>query len=1633
MKANLCKFFHQRGSQALKIIGLTIIFAITVAFSTPAAAVLQSDVWYVDGDVASSGDGTSWEEAFKTIQTAIDAAESNDEIWVKEGNYALTSRIDLNKGVLLYGGFAGTETERGERDWYTNETIIDGQDEVYHCFRVDTSGLYYDATIDGFTITRGNANGVGTDGRDSSPDYNGSGGAILNRQSATTIENCMFLDNNATAFARGGGAIYIIGVDAPTIINCAFYENTAIGTVSSGGTHGGAIVSSSSNPTITGCVFYGNIADGVGGALLINGNTPEVTNCTFNGNTALGSQPGGGGGAIYFSVTEAIITNCIFWGNSAPQGAPELAHDGSSKIPSVTYCDIQGGYTGTGNINIDPQFWDAINGDLRILPASPCVDAGNNSAVPAGVDYDFEGDKRIVGSAVDIGADEYKAVWYVDASLGESGNGMSWDKAFLTIQEAVDAASDGHEIWVSAFTYEIAGFINVIKAVGIYGGFTGTERQREERDWEANETIVEGVFGLTSSCFQVGAGATIDGFEITGGNKVGISPNGGGIWIYTGNPTIANCYLHHNNALGSGGGIYNESSGTILNCLFFANIAVNGGGLANTYGSPDIINCTFVGHNAGLIEKGGGIYNSDIYNNSSPKIINCTIADNKVMNGGEIYNENGATPVITNSIIWNYSSTTEVPLLDADTSSSTITYCDIKGTYSGTGNINADPKLLYDDQYRIASDSPCIDAGNNFAVPEWVETDFEGNERIIDGNDDGTPTVDMGKDEYLHIPAIWYVDGGIETPGDGTDWNKAFKTMEDAVGNPLLRHYDEIWVKEGTYTPPAVTPPTAPGWGTNGEGLVIDKFIKIYGGFPAGNPEPFWGDRDWNLYTTVIDAEGTEQNRNRCFMIRGTYSWEDRGYPIIDGLTITGGYQLDGGGIYISNSRAPTISNCIITGNIAPYYGGAIYSSAGEDNLISNCLISGNEAYYGAVIYGVNDYYPNLMNCTVTGNITTAETGTGTIHILAGNLDYFTCVNTIIWGNTVGTGNTPAIYFPPEWPQRANISYSDIEGASSEPWFNNGAWDGSVGNNGTGNVDTNPLFVDPDGIDDNPVTWVDNDYHPGLPDCINKGSNEYVPPDVSDLDDDGDTGETVPFDLVHETRIAGIVDMGAYEVGDSDGDGITDGLDNCPFASNPGQEDADEDGVGDVCDICPDDANAGQEDADGDDVGDVCDNCPEDANTGQEDADGDLIGDACDNCPDDANASQTDTDSDGEGDVCDSDDDGDDMPDTWEALYPGLDPLVNDAGDDLDGDGFTNYDEYMTGTEPDDTESVPFEIVETIPDDNAGIADDTRIPNNTSFAVRISAMNGIDITDTSSITFTIVDGVNDPYERDLSNNETVAAVKLDDGEPDTEVTELWAVYHRAGDDSLSLSPSEYPFDSEITITVSIEDNMEVMQVEAPDYSFGIESEAEHIAAESSSPGTEDVGGGDTDLDDPDYTYDEGIVVTSGELEGCKIIYDSNEAVIPELGPSDELPPFEESGTEAVGAPLNLQPPTVFSTPVKILIPCPGVSDVGNLDVYLYNGTDWVLALDADGIVQPGGEGWIVPGSRIDHNESTPPTIEIKVYHFSGVQAGEPSFRLTGNGCFINSVDTNLKIGITAIVILCIIGATLLGTRARKSR
>ena len=150
--------------------------------------------------------------------------------------------------------------------------------------------------------------------------------------------------------------------------------------------------------------------------------SPTLTNCTFSGNSAKSR----GGGMANSASSSPAMRNCIIWSNTAPNGSQI---DQSGGTATVTYSDVQGGWSGTGNINADPLFvrnpspgadsvWGTADddyGDLRLRIGSPCIDAGSNAAVPTDTTTDLAGNPRFIdvpgirdpGAIVDMGAYEY--------------------------------------------------------------------------------------------------------------------------------------------------------------------------------------------------------------------------------------------------------------------------------------------------------------------------------------------------------------------------------------------------------------------------------------------------------------------------------------------------------------------------------------------------------------------------------------------------------------------------------------------------------------------------------------------------------------------------------------------------------------------------------------------------------------------------------------------------------------------------------------------------------------------------------------------------------------------------------------------------------------------------------------------------------------------------------------------------------------------------------------------------------------------------------------------------------------------------------------------------------------------------
>ena len=275
--------------------------------------------------------GTSWPSTqYPDIQSAITAAADTDEIWVEQGTYALTAMINVNKKVAIYGGFTGSETARSQRDWVTNVTTVDGQNTV-GCFYTTV-----DATIDGFTITRGYKSGSGDVDK---------GAGILNGDPSLgappadapdlTVANCIFYRNES--FLKSGGAICnFTSAGNLTITASIFTENF-------GDEQGGAIRVQKGNTTITDCVFTGNKikkdTGGVGGAVAISNTagTAVIERCTFTENKCRDA------GAVSADVN-VTISRCIFKNNNPVIAAPRYGTVGSrGDLPvTVTNCLFYG-------------------------------------------------------------------------------------------------------------------------------------------------------------------------------------------------------------------------------------------------------------------------------------------------------------------------------------------------------------------------------------------------------------------------------------------------------------------------------------------------------------------------------------------------------------------------------------------------------------------------------------------------------------------------------------------------------------------------------------------------------------------------------------------------------------------------------------------------------------------------------------------------------------------------------------------------------------------------------------------------------------------------------------------------------------------------------------------------------------------------------------------------------------------------------------------------------------------------------------------------------------------------------------------------------------------------------------------
>jgi predicted outer membrane repeat protein len=379
-------------------------------------------------------------DQFPTIQQGIDAAASGDTVLVRDGIYKLTAPLDFKGKAITVISQNGV-----------NNCFLDGQNSTrvvyFH------SGEGYQSVLSGFTIRNGRAaQGAGVFCDSSSPtitnctiigntaytygDWGGTnrsyGGGISCNASSAKISDCVISGNHADSGNSSymgseslGGGVHLNG-GSPILSNCTIAGNTATAasniygsgisivgsspsitssTISNnsgsagGNVQGGGVYSSNSVPSLVNCVINANSAKMGGGIYFADSSAfSNLTNSTIVRNTASTN-----GGALYCANTSPKIINSILWEDS-----PQEVYKDTASNPTITYSDVYGSYAGTGNINALPLFVNTAQQDFHLTANSPCIDTGSNAA-PYLPLQDMDGNARINGAAVDMGAYEYSS------------------------------------------------------------------------------------------------------------------------------------------------------------------------------------------------------------------------------------------------------------------------------------------------------------------------------------------------------------------------------------------------------------------------------------------------------------------------------------------------------------------------------------------------------------------------------------------------------------------------------------------------------------------------------------------------------------------------------------------------------------------------------------------------------------------------------------------------------------------------------------------------------------------------------------------------------------------------------------------------------------------------------------------------------------------------------------------------------------------------------------------------------------------------------------------------------------------------------------------------------------------------
>lgn len=310
--------------------------------------------------------------------TIMNAANEAGGLGCAQGSLELRDCIMINNPGGAISCYESTA-------WITNCTISNcGSNESPGAVYVNYSDVFFDqCVIQGNTSTTG---------------YQKQGGGIYCNESGLVMTNCIVADNQLGPIGIGGGLS--ICSSTASISGTVFFGNK----VGTNGWGGGMSITGDSTVSMENCIMCGNIGT-LGSTISLFGDASlSLMNCVI-ANNQFDTK-----GTIDIDLSSISITNSILWSNS-----PTTFHMGDAVVIDVSYSDIQGGYTGIGNIDLDPLFLGGEPFDYHLSPFSPCIDTGTSEGAPS---TDLDGHHRPVAENVDMGAYEFHLPSRTHAYIG---------------------------------------------------------------------------------------------------------------------------------------------------------------------------------------------------------------------------------------------------------------------------------------------------------------------------------------------------------------------------------------------------------------------------------------------------------------------------------------------------------------------------------------------------------------------------------------------------------------------------------------------------------------------------------------------------------------------------------------------------------------------------------------------------------------------------------------------------------------------------------------------------------------------------------------------------------------------------------------------------------------------------------------------------------------------------------------------------------------------------------------------------------------------------------------------------------------------------------------------------------------